>query len=283
MGMRVIVAGEAWVRNKGVTLDANSASEYFEILNRLPLKGSLDKNTTERARQYAYHLFFRRMIPLPFTSPSPGSLSTPDIGIIDDLLPARHSGLDVICNGILSGSEFVYPAELYPMIPEGNTPVTKESRARGSLRVVEMLGKLGEVERTRAHLLKTLREFPWLTTESWAQYSIARNVSKLALASDKPASAVACFCHELKTIAGQSGFWNRLRLRRAIARILTEISISFWKTGSRSLAVAAAGHSLYNDPSQLVRGALLTRFLRSFFLGSRIDGADRHKTSSGSV
>ena len=263
MGMPVIVAGEAWVRNKGVTLDANSPAEYFEILNRLPLKDPLDKNITERARKYAYHLFFRRMVPLPFTDPKPGSLTEPNINSIKDLLPGLHSGLDVVCNGILSGSEFIYPAELYPITAEVSTPVTEESRARGSLRVADMLGKLGEMERMRSYLLKTLREFSWLPGESWAQYSIAMNVMRLALASNQPISVIACFCREMRVIAGQSGFRNRLRTRLAIAKMLTEMSTSLWEAGSRRLAVKVAGYSLCTDPTQFVKPALVSRIVRA--------------------
>lgn len=35
------------------------------------------------------------------------------INDLQDLLPGRDAGLDVLCNGILDGSEFVYPAEKY--------------------------------------------------------------------------------------------------------------------------------------------------------------------------
>jgi hypothetical protein len=263
MGIPVVVAGEAWVRNKGVTVDAKSPQEYFEILDRLPLKKPPTENIIERARKYAYHLFFRRMIPMPFTTPEAGSNTEPDVEALEDLLPGSNSGLDVICNGLLSGSEFIYPAELYPMTAEDNTPVTEESRARGSLRVADMLGKLGEIERMRTHLMKTLGEFPWLTGESWAQYSIALNVIRLALASDKPISVITCFCQEMRVIAGRSGFRKRLRIRIAIAKMLMEMSINLWKAGSRWLAVKAAGYSLFNDPTQFVKPALLTRVVRS--------------------
>lgn len=112
MGIPVIVAGEAWIRNKGLTLDACSIAEYDALLGRLPLRAPLDAATMERARRYAYHFFFRRMIPLSTMEPAPRH---PPYRValrrLAALEPGADPGMDVICNGILDGQEFVYPAE----------------------------------------------------------------------------------------------------------------------------------------------------------------------------
>ena len=111
-GVPVIVAGEAWIRNKGLTLDARSAEEYFQILGRLPLRTRMDEEKVARARRYASHFFFRRMLPLPFLKPVkawPPYLVS--IESIEELLPGQSAGLDIICDGILKGSPFIYPAE----------------------------------------------------------------------------------------------------------------------------------------------------------------------------
>lgn len=111
VGTPVIVGGEAWIRNKGLTLDARSRAEYFEFLDRLPLGRRMDPGAVARARKYAYHFFFRRMVPLPFVVPESGGIYTLALDDLDDLQPGAYPGLDVICNGILSGSPFVYEAE----------------------------------------------------------------------------------------------------------------------------------------------------------------------------
>jgi hypothetical protein len=49
---------------------------------------------------------------------TPSKLGVPyEISIkdVEDLLPGKDCGLDVICDGILNGSEFVFPAERYVM------------------------------------------------------------------------------------------------------------------------------------------------------------------------
>jgi len=117
MGIPVIVAGEAWVRNKGITIDAQSPKEYFEILSKLPLNRRMDEESVRRARKYAFHFFFRRMIPLHCLEQSVGHTPLRLVGnSLDDFLPGKDLGLDTICNGILSNSPFIYPAEKNPAI-----------------------------------------------------------------------------------------------------------------------------------------------------------------------
>ncbi|MBK8870028.1 MAG: capsule biosynthesis protein [Elusimicrobia bacterium] len=118
-GIPVIVAGEAWIRNKGVTKDAQSPTHYRQLLDQLPVMGRLPEEQIKRARIYAYHFFFRRMIPLGFMEPQRGD---PPFGLrpgicLSDLKEGSDPGLDVICRGILSGTPFIFPAE--------NTPSSK--------------------------------------------------------------------------------------------------------------------------------------------------------------
>jgi len=112
LGIPVIVAGEAWIRNKGISIDAKTAAEYFEWLDRLPLGRSMSETMTRRARMYAYHFFFRRMIPLSMTRPvsrwRPYEIEMTGLA---DLQPGQDPGLDVVCDGILSGTNFIYEDE----------------------------------------------------------------------------------------------------------------------------------------------------------------------------
>lgn len=115
-GIPVIVCGEAWIRNKGLTSDASSPDEYYELLDRLPAPGRMAAGMVARARKYAYHFFFRRMIPVRSVAPTTGLAARfmkyrLDITDLAALQPGADPGLDVICNGVLDGRPFVYPAE----------------------------------------------------------------------------------------------------------------------------------------------------------------------------
>lgn len=112
MGMPVIVAGEAWIRNKGFAMDVSNPEDYFRLLGRLPLKKRMSEEDTIKAKKYAYHFFFRRMIPFKCIEPrSDWPLYNIKLNRIEQLLPGHDAGLDVVCDGILKGADFIYQSE----------------------------------------------------------------------------------------------------------------------------------------------------------------------------
>lgn len=112
IGIPVVVAGEAWIRNKGLTIDVTSREKYHESLDCLPLEQGLSEDVITRARKYAFHFFYRRMIPLNVVKPTEGMPPYRiAINSLEELNPGKDPGLDIICKGILTGSEFIYPAE----------------------------------------------------------------------------------------------------------------------------------------------------------------------------
>jgi hypothetical protein len=141
VGQPVIVAGEAWIRNKGITLDATSPEEYRQILDRLPFAGGLEPSQLARARRYAYHFFFNRMIPLPFVEPKAGyPIYKLKLDKLEHLLPGVSPGLDTICDGILGRGPFVLQdrEERRGGVPEnreerrGGVPENREERRSGA-------------------------------------------------------------------------------------------------------------------------------------------------------
>jgi len=112
-GIPVIVAAEAWIRGKGVVIEPLSEAEYFSHLDQLPLKKRLSEEVVDRARKYAYHAFYRKMIPLSFLEETNDwMLFAPNLKKLDDLKPNKDAGLDIICEGILNQTPFTYPAEV---------------------------------------------------------------------------------------------------------------------------------------------------------------------------
>ncbi|HEY6509995.1 MAG TPA: hypothetical protein VIY56_18360 [Vicinamibacterales bacterium] len=120
VGQPVVVAGEAWIRNKGLTLDASSRDEYLRILDSLPLPHGLEGDQLARARRYAYHFFFNRMIPLPFIEPKAGyPIYRLQLDRLQQLQPGQSAGLDTLCNGVLQARPFVLADPASP--PPGAT------------------------------------------------------------------------------------------------------------------------------------------------------------------
>lgn len=109
IGIPVVVAGEAWIRGKGLTRDAFDREDYLRILDSLPVSAPLSDETVRRARTYAYHFFFRRMIPLSIVEPTGGDpVFRLTVTEVAELAPGADPGLDCICDGVLTGSPFVY-------------------------------------------------------------------------------------------------------------------------------------------------------------------------------
>lgn len=112
MGVPTITAGQAFIKNKGISYDANNREEYFALLDKLPFGRRMSEEHRTRARMYAYNYYFRRSLPIKFAEPVRG---WPPLKMhlqsLRQLLPGADRGIDVICQGILHLKPFVYPAE----------------------------------------------------------------------------------------------------------------------------------------------------------------------------
>jgi hypothetical protein len=109
VGIPVIVAGEAWIRGKGLTQDATSPASYEKLLAALPTHRRMPPDQVDRALRYAHHFFFRRMIPVTSFAQGPGWPPFMFAGSsIAALTPGTDPGLDCICDGILDGAPFVF-------------------------------------------------------------------------------------------------------------------------------------------------------------------------------
>ncbi len=110
-GLPVIVAGNAFVRGKGITRDVDAAAAYAALLDQVPGLPGLDSSALARARRYAYHYYFRRVTEIPclrMENPVKGTKVTLQFRSIQELAAGRDSGLDQICEGILTERPFVF-------------------------------------------------------------------------------------------------------------------------------------------------------------------------------
>lgn len=111
VGIPVVVAGEAWIRGKGFSTDVSTVAAYDEVLAALPTGARMSPDEIERARRYAYHFFYRRMVPLPLIE-SPQQfeyrLAVDDLARLE---PGATAGLDTLCDGILDGVPFEHRPE----------------------------------------------------------------------------------------------------------------------------------------------------------------------------
>lgn len=64
LGKTVIVAGDAWVKGKGFTLDPDTKKQYFQMITFK--KTSVTSKTINMAQRYAYNFYFERNIKLDF-------------------------------------------------------------------------------------------------------------------------------------------------------------------------------------------------------------------------
>ena len=112
MGKNVLVGGEAWIKNKEISFDPKTKSEYFDLMSKLILNPKMDEKTHKRAKMYAYHFFFKRMIPVNLIDVE--KKKNQDFIITNEnikkIFPVNNfdKGIDTICDGILNNKSFIY-------------------------------------------------------------------------------------------------------------------------------------------------------------------------------
>ncbi|MDB9937281.1 hypothetical protein OAD13_04435 [Candidatus Pelagibacter sp.] len=108
-GNKVVVAGESYIKNKGITLDPKTKEEYYKLLDKLPNTEKMTPERIEKAKKYAYHYFFKRTITV-------SSLNTiknawPPFEITDksfeDIINDKDEGLKCISQSIINDNKFI--------------------------------------------------------------------------------------------------------------------------------------------------------------------------------
>lgn len=111
-GKPVIVAGEAHYARRGFTHDGFTIDAYREILSRAHCIGRPTADQTALARRYAYSMFMQRQVPLPVVR-DPNSLWwNLQHDRREQLVPGADPFLDLICNRLIDGREFIMGRDL---------------------------------------------------------------------------------------------------------------------------------------------------------------------------
>ena len=112
MGKNVLVGGEAWIKNKNISYDPITKKEYFKFISELLIDPKMNDESYNRARKYAYHFFFRRMIPVELIDVN--KEKSDDFIItqksIEKIFPGKNSdkGIETICESIINNKSFIY-------------------------------------------------------------------------------------------------------------------------------------------------------------------------------
>ncbi len=112
MGKNVLVGGEAWIKNKEISYDPRSKLEYFQLISKLILNPHMSIEKHKRAKKYAYHFFFKRMIPVNLIETKKEKYQ--DFIIkeenIKKIFPFGDydKGIETICDSILNNKNFIY-------------------------------------------------------------------------------------------------------------------------------------------------------------------------------
>ena len=103
MGIPTVVAGYPFYAGKGFGMEPQDQEAYFKIVTHPEDVPPISDDELERARRWAYYLFFRRMLILPDIVQT-ARTGLPLIRELSDFGEGRYAGLDSFCGGILSGT-----------------------------------------------------------------------------------------------------------------------------------------------------------------------------------
>lgn len=110
-GVPVVVAGDAHYRGKGFTQDPASLEAFdAAIASLMQGRPAIPRERqVELALRYCHLFFLRRMYPMTVLQEPKDSRPRLAYDSVDALRPGRSRVLDLICDGILTGSEFELP------------------------------------------------------------------------------------------------------------------------------------------------------------------------------
>ncbi|MCK4732793.1 MAG: hypothetical protein KAT65_10090 [Methanophagales archaeon] len=107
-GIPVITAARTHYREKGFTFDATNKEQYFRLLESAE-KLEMTPRMRDLANRYGYLQFCDREIPFKYIEFGEENFLSPELRLKDwhELLSGSDENLDMICDGIIYGEEFL--------------------------------------------------------------------------------------------------------------------------------------------------------------------------------
>ena len=109
-GLPVIINGQAFYSGHGFTYDSQNNEHYFELLKQAPFLKPLTDKQIQKARSYCYDYFIDRQLPfIEFVLKEGKQLN---FKTFSDLEEGKSEILDMICDSLLNGGEFIVKDKL---------------------------------------------------------------------------------------------------------------------------------------------------------------------------
>ena len=102
--------GRYIIEARGLPLDVNSKREYLAYLARILVQGDTPTVDVSMARRYAYLSLYRASIPIKYVTTRPDGSIHLNLGSYRELLPGRDPIIDLLCDGIIEGGDFILPS-----------------------------------------------------------------------------------------------------------------------------------------------------------------------------
>ncbi|MFC1964860.1 hypothetical protein ACFLWG_02505 [Chloroflexota bacterium] len=118
LGKPVILAGEAHYGGKGFTYDGSTPESYRQLLCQAGKLKPLSEEQRRLAQRYAYCYFIQRQIPLPVLKDPNSTWWRFRYDKRQLLLPGRDPFVDLVCERILDGKDFIMDEKLVTITEE---------------------------------------------------------------------------------------------------------------------------------------------------------------------
>ena len=131
LGKPVITAGKSHYSNKGFTYEAGSEDEYCSLLRKCKYIQSLSLSEAQKelARRYTYLFFIQRHFPIRAINKKQGHWGDLDLSKVDSLKPGNDSVMDLICDCIIDGEDFIMEEDVI----SGTRPVPSSASDKTGL------------------------------------------------------------------------------------------------------------------------------------------------------